>query len=896
MTSVASLAHSSVPETGSSSDAKNQLPQRTHQHSQQAMDVDHDMSASSNVTTTSNEHELRSSASASPVDGPVTVQGTCQPNGLTSPSEATASGMNKDASPTETDARLSHRVRELEEQLSRYQCLVWRLRDAGVASDILDAFDRESSSAITAGTDTHDVPQSDKSTGATPPAKQQSCTTASPAKTIRKDRRVMSPQVNRRPRTRSNVRKQEEGGQPEVEPVGDKHANDAEYAACTDSAHSTRRSPRTRGRGNTDMPCTDSNQELSLCESDDAPARLHRQEMDQSDEDGAPSGPETDADMDTGAETDLANESHDTMSTTVGAASSEEDAPQTRRLDKKDRGENSSGCSQADGHADKPSSTDRAASKPELMTTGVQGTVASVPSQVQTKPAPAASTHPSTVQGSGVQAQVGAVPHTAVVAPTAAAATTTSAVLATAGHVPTVPMTAIVPGVVAGTMMTTSTTAAAGIASGPMALAPAGRTAALPSTAVPTSTTAPAVQVVGTGVIVPGAVPMVTVGAPGCSAGASAAASAAVAAVVTGRNATTSSSTSFGTKAPKATKKERTQLVAKCTEPRPGQTRYWTEEEHDRFLEAVARHGEKAYVAISNYVETRTPKQVRTHAQKFQMKMARLAKTGGVLPGGALPPHTRGSSKAAKAKAAAAKAAAAAAAKAGVGAGADAGGTASDTPVVALPTAPWTVGSGGVYAAATVPTGLAAAGAPVAGPVAGAGTGAGSGAGGGGADAAPAAVAAAAAAAAVAQATVAYTLSREQLSGVDTACGAPDDGGAFSGAQALAADGLGAAVDGGLAKVVVADGSGGGGDGARDARVDDADAAAAGDAVDLSDPYLTYIGGVTDGVGVEAAPVADSANEEFAQELDDLEDVPALGALPFASPTDDWLLSDATAA
>lgn len=75
-----------------------------------------------------------------------------------------------------------------------------------------------------------------------------------------------------------------------------------------------------------------------------------------------------------------------------------------------------------------------------------------------------------------------------------------------------------------------------------------------------------------------------------------------------------------------STKKEKYTLIAKCTEPKPGQTRYWTEEEHERFLEAVAEYGEKAYVAISNYVETRTPKQVRTHAQKFQMKMARLAR------------------------------------------------------------------------------------------------------------------------------------------------------------------------------------------------------------------------------------------------------------------------------
>lgn len=109
-------------------------------------------------------------------------------------------------------------------------------------------------------------------------------------------------------------------------------------------------------------------------------------------------------------------------------------------------------------------------------------------------------------------------------------------------------------------------------------------------------------------------------------------------------------------KSGKPAKKDRVALVAKCTEPRPGQTRYWTEAEHKRFLEAVARHGEKAYVAISNYVETRTPKQVRTHAQKFQMKMARLAKSGGVPPGGAPPTHARGSAKSGKSKAGATKA------------------------------------------------------------------------------------------------------------------------------------------------------------------------------------------------------------------------------------------------
>lgn len=98
-----------------------------------------------------------------------------------------------------------------------------------------------------------------------------------------------------------------------------------------------------------------------------------------------------------------------------------------------------------------------------------------------------------------------------------------------------------------------------------------------------------------------------------------------------------------GPKPTTTAKKERATVVAKITEPRAGQTRYWTQEEHERFLEAVAQYGEKAYVAISNYVETRTPKQVRTHAQKFQMKMARLARQSAEngesleLPAGMLP-------------------------------------------------------------------------------------------------------------------------------------------------------------------------------------------------------------------------------------------------------------------
>lgn len=59
---------------------------------------------------------------------------------------------------------------------------------------------------------------------------------------------------------------------------------------------------------------------------------------------------------------------------------------------------------------------------------------------------------------------------------------------------------------------------------------------------------------------------------------------------------------------------------------RTGKTRYWTEMEHNQFLYAGRLFGAKNYVAISQYVGTRTPKQVRTHAQKYQMKLEREAR------------------------------------------------------------------------------------------------------------------------------------------------------------------------------------------------------------------------------------------------------------------------------
>lgn len=51
------------------------------------------------------------------------------------------------------------------------------------------------------------------------------------------------------------------------------------------------------------------------------------------------------------------------------------------------------------------------------------------------------------------------------------------------------------------------------------------------------------------------------------------------------------------------------------------QSRYWTPEEHARFLEALEKFGPKEVRAISEYVGTRTTTQVRTHAQKFYLKL-----------------------------------------------------------------------------------------------------------------------------------------------------------------------------------------------------------------------------------------------------------------------------------
>lgn len=52
----------------------------------------------------------------------------------------------------------------------------------------------------------------------------------------------------------------------------------------------------------------------------------------------------------------------------------------------------------------------------------------------------------------------------------------------------------------------------------------------------------------------------------------------------------------------------------------PPQPRYWTPEEHRLFMDAVQRYGWKDVKSIAQHVGTRTPTQVRTHAQKLFLR------------------------------------------------------------------------------------------------------------------------------------------------------------------------------------------------------------------------------------------------------------------------------------
>lgn len=58
-------------------------------------------------------------------------------------------------------------------------------------------------------------------------------------------------------------------------------------------------------------------------------------------------------------------------------------------------------------------------------------------------------------------------------------------------------------------------------------------------------------------------------------------------------------------------------------EKKKPQSRYWTPEEHQRFLEALQKYGHKDVKAISMHVSTRNATQVRTHAQKYFLRLER---------------------------------------------------------------------------------------------------------------------------------------------------------------------------------------------------------------------------------------------------------------------------------
>eukprot|EP00960_Hanusia_phi_P068743 766923-Hanusia_phi.AAC.2 len=54
-----------------------------------------------------------------------------------------------------------------------------------------------------------------------------------------------------------------------------------------------------------------------------------------------------------------------------------------------------------------------------------------------------------------------------------------------------------------------------------------------------------------------------------------------------------------------------------CKEP----VRYWSDEEHLLFLRGVQKYGGRNYRAIAEMIKTRTPTQVRTHLQKYLLKL-----------------------------------------------------------------------------------------------------------------------------------------------------------------------------------------------------------------------------------------------------------------------------------
>lgn len=59
-----------------------------------------------------------------------------------------------------------------------------------------------------------------------------------------------------------------------------------------------------------------------------------------------------------------------------------------------------------------------------------------------------------------------------------------------------------------------------------------------------------------------------------------------------------------------------------CSHPSPKKvTGRWTRTEHDRFIKALEKFG-RDWTSVQKFVKTRSLSQVRSHAQKFFMKMS----------------------------------------------------------------------------------------------------------------------------------------------------------------------------------------------------------------------------------------------------------------------------------
>ncbi len=72
--------------------------------------------------------------------------------------------------------------------------------------------------------------------------------------------------------------------------------------------------------------------------------------------------------------------------------------------------------------------------------------------------------------------------------------------------------------------------------------------------------------------------------------------------------------------------------AASCrTEQPKTQSRYWTPDEHQRFLEALQEFGPKDVRSIASYVGSRNATQVRTHAQKYWKRIERERHKGNAL-------------------------------------------------------------------------------------------------------------------------------------------------------------------------------------------------------------------------------------------------------------------------